>query len=361
MLKPPDRPLPDIDLATVKRDRAARAIVLAWRRLTSPARAAKVGPGAPTLVACSGGADSTALVLALTASRAPIFVAHVVHDLRSEREALADRDAVARLAEQLGVPFCEARVKVRDEGGNAEAAARRLRYAALAELAVGAGVRYIATAHHAGDQAETLLMHLLRGTGPRGLRGISAQRLIAQRLRGEAAPRLIRPMLEVTADDARRVCTLAGVPWQEDATNADTSRLRAALRHRVLPLLEEIRPGATRRMAGTTRMHRAALDVLNRLVVAQAPGAGVWDRSALRSVSSACLGLFWREVVRTRAASEQAPVRGGVRRSQIEALTRYVRSSGTQPRTFRLGPLGVRADAHHVRLEGVRAEPAGPA
>lgn len=352
MLGPSSRPSSGIDLAAVKRDRAARAIVHAWRRLTSPAHGAKVGPGQAVMVACSGGADSTALVLALAASRAPMFVAHVVHDLRPEGEALADRDAAARLAQQLGVPFSEARVKVRGQRGNAEAAARRLRYAALAKLAQEAGVRYIATAHHAGDQAETLLMNLVRGSGLRGLRGMSLQRAAALPEAGVAAPRVIRPMLDVTAGDARRLCGLAGVPWQEDATNADTSRLRAAIRHRVLPLLEEIRPGCTRRLAGAATAHRAAMGALNSRVAALGPARSSWERSVLREQSPLGLGLLWREVVRVHAA----PGAGAARRSQIEALTRYARSSGTEPKIFRLGPLEILADAHLVQVRAPRPD-----
>jgi tRNA(Ile)-lysidine synthase len=194
-----------------------------------------------TLVACSGGADSAALAIALAGrsggARASIVLAHIVHDLRPEREALADRDRTRALAAMLGVECVEGVARVRSLKGNAEANARRSRYAALAALAIEHQCQFVATGHQGNDQLETLLMRLLRGSGLRGLRAIRASRGIG---RGVV---LVRPMLGVTREDAERLCAIATYEPAIDATNADVSRLRSALRHEVVPILARMNPG----------------------------------------------------------------------------------------------------------------------
>src|SRR5690606_1936128 len=113
---------------------------------------------------------------------------------------------------------------------------------------------YIATGHHADDALETTLMSLLRGASLRGLAGIPDCRRIA----GTQAL-LIRPMLGVSHDDCRRSCAEAGRASREDLTNTDTRRLRAALRHAVIPLLVALRPGAAQRVARASQtLHDAA-------------------------------------------------------------------------------------------------------
>ncbi len=212
----------------LRRDPGAARIARQWRTLTR---------GAPTVGACSGGADSTALVLALWAARAPLTIAHVVHDLRPREEALADRDAVRTTAGRLGVPLREAEVCASGRG-NAEGAARGGRYRALAQVARECGCRYVATGHHAGDVLETMLMAIARGAGPRGLAGPAPARAIADGIT------LVRPMLGVGRADAERICALAGVEPRHDSTNDDRSRLRAAVRTGAARELLDARPGA---------------------------------------------------------------------------------------------------------------------
>lgn len=324
-------------LSAVKRDPAARAIVRAWRRLTTPRRSSRAGPGAPVLAACSGGADSSALALALAASRAPVTLAHVVHDLRAQAEALADRDAVRALAARLGLPFVEASVRVRAAGGNAEAQARRLRYDALARMAREAGVRFVATAHHAHDQVETVLMRLVRGAGPAGLAGIAERRGLPG-----SGPRLtlVRPMLGVTPNDARRLCGLAGVSWREDATNADTTRLRARIRAEVLGRVLALRPGVASRVTAAARVQGQAARVLRAHAAALDPACGAWARDVLRAQPAAVVGELLRCVGEGRAGARA-----------IEAAARVIRSDATDPKVFTLGRVRVRVTAHRVCVE----------
>ena len=222
-------------------DKAKRQLVRAWRELTGGSEVRDADR--PTLLAVSGGADSSALALALAGRPGVRAIGHVVHDLRPKAEAEDDRALVARLGEQLGLPVHVERVHV--PPGNAEGKARTVRYEALKRLAVVTGCRYIASAHHADDVLETMLAHLIRGTGPRGLRGPAPRRRL-----GDGVS-LVRPMLHITRAQSEAICGAHGWAWAHGQTNdapgtAD-AQLRAALRARVLTVLEELRPGAASR------------------------------------------------------------------------------------------------------------------
>lgn len=327
----------------------------AWRRLTTAERARRAGAGEGTLVACSGGADSSALVLALAAAvsggkagRARIVVGHVVHDLRPRREAEADRDAARRLAEMVGAEFVEAKVRVREKGGNLEGAARKARYGALVKMAKREGVRFVATAHHADDQLETLLMALMRGAGPRGMAGVRRSRALG----GEGAGRvmLIRPMIEAAVEraDAERICGAAGWEWREDATNADTTRFRAAVRARLVPIMRELRPGTARRACGTARVMADAARLVDgragsvwAMAEERGPGRAVWDRERLRRCAPTVLG----EVMRI-AASEFIGSGADRMGGRVSApVIRAIRDDSTEPRRFDVGGKnGLRVD-----------------
>jgi tRNA(Ile)-lysidine synthase len=198
-------------------ERAARALDLAGRGV---------------LVGASGGIDSTVLAHALHAL-APrlglrLALGHVNHGLRGAA-ADADQAFVEALGEKLGVPVRARRVAPQGlrAGGPSRArptlqeAARRLRYAALAELARELGVERIATAHTLDDQAETVLLRLLRGTGPSGLGGIP-----------ERSPdgRVVRPLLRVARAEIERFAAGQGLSWREDASNRNPAFARARLR-----------------------------------------------------------------------------------------------------------------------------------
>ena len=181
-------------------------------------------------VAVSGGADSVALFRLMLELRDALgiglVVLHFNHQLRGD-DAAADQRFVEELAAAHGVP-CEVstqdvRAAARREGWNLEDAARRLRYQFF-DQAVAQG--RVAVAHTADDQAETVQAHLVRGTGLTGLAGIHP-----------VVGAIVRPLLEIRRHELREHLAALGQPWREDATNLDTSRLRARIRHRLLPFL----------------------------------------------------------------------------------------------------------------------------
>ncbi|MFN4239825.1 MAG: tRNA lysidine(34) synthetase TilS [Erythrobacter cryptus] len=179
----------------------------------------------PLGLAVSGGADSLALLLiAHAALPGRIAVASIDHGLRPE--AAAEVALVERVAAQRGIPF--AALAVRLAPGNTQARAREARYAALARWASGAGLGAVATAHHADDQAETLLMRLARGSGLSGLAGVRGRGLIP-----ESEVPLLRPLLGWRRAELAAVVAAAGLVPVDDPSNHDPAfdraRMRAAL------------------------------------------------------------------------------------------------------------------------------------
>ncbi len=262
------------------RDRKhVRQMADAWRRLTDG--------GAPTLVACSGGADSLALALALRAIDAPIALGHVRHDLRPLDVTEAEASHVARVGEALSVATFVRAVSL-PERGNAESAARRLRYDALTEMCQANNLRYIASAHHGQDQLETMLMGVLRGAGPRGLAGVAELRSLAPGVE------LIRPALGVGRAAMEAICRAVDLAWAEDETNADESRFRAGLRHGPVADLLAMRPNGA---AGATRSARLLSDAAA-LIDERANeifGDNLsWDRESLRGQRRVVLGAGLR-------------------------------------------------------------------
>jgi len=197
-----------------------------------------LGPGDRILVAVSGGGDSMALlhVLARLAPRIGFELsAHGVdHGLRAG--AAAELDLAAELAQKLGVPFARSELGLQP-GGNLQARAREARYAALDAAAARAGARWVATAHHAGDRAETLLMRLLRGSSPQGLGVLPA-----------AAERRLRPFMRSPKSAILLHLERHGLRYASDPSNHDPRFLRTRIREELLPLLEQLTPGAARRL-----------------------------------------------------------------------------------------------------------------
>jgi tRNA(Ile)-lysidine synthase len=212
-------------------------------------------------VAVSGGADSLALLHALRVLAGPrgwrLAVLTVDHGLRPG--SAADAAFVADHAKALGLP---ARVLPLAPGdleahrhAGPEAAARAARYGALWPAADELGCPWLATGHTLDDQAETVLLQLLRGAGPDGLAGMAVR-----------GGRLLRPLLGVRRAETRAACAAAGLPWREDPTNAEDGPLRNRVRAQLLPLLEDLRPGATKTLARTATLAADERDWLDPLV-----------------------------------------------------------------------------------------------
>lgn len=209
--------------------------------------AAHLQPDQPVLVAVSGGADSLALLHLCVTLRHPIVAATLDHGLRGDQGA-DDARCVEALAAEWGAPCVRGAVDARrlahEWRMGIEAAARRARYDFLADAARQRVISVIVTAHHADDQAETVLMRLLRGTG---IDGLAAMEPISP-VPGHDDLKLLRPLLTIPKADLRAYCAEHGIQPREDATNADTDYLRNRVRLEVLPMLRAISPQIDRHL-----------------------------------------------------------------------------------------------------------------
>jgi len=299
--------------------------------------------GARVLAAVSGGADSVALawLLAALAERGTIElagIAHLNHQLRGA-EADADEAFCQALAQRIGVPCRSTRADVARLAASGresiEAAARRARYAWLAEARRDLDADFIATGHTLDDQAETVLLRLLRGAGTRGLSGIRV-------VRGA----IIRPLLDCRRRDVRAFLVAGQQTFREDASNADVTIPRNRLRHELLPVIDRLAPGGLDALARTAAL---AVDdeefLLSQAIIAArsvvlTTAAGVQlNREPLHALAPA----IGRRVI--RAAAELAAPLDALRltSAHIEAVWRLVGSERD----------------HIVELPGVRAEAVG--
>lgn len=195
-------------------------------------------PGDTLVVALSGGADSAALLDLLSRLQGyhlHLVAAHLNHSLRGA-ESDADQEFCRLLAARYAIPFETRRIDVRrvaeDNRLNLEDAGRRARIELFDEIRIKYGATAVALAHHGDDQAETVLMRLLRGSGMTGLSGMAYRN----------ARGYVRPLLDITRPDIEQYLRGRGLEWREDASNSDTVYLRNRIRHQLLPLLEEYNP-----------------------------------------------------------------------------------------------------------------------
>jgi tRNA(Ile)-lysidine synthase len=251
-------------------------------------------PRAAVVVGVSGGADSVALLAALRrlggerARDYRLTAAHLNHGLREE--AQADADFVAALAERWEIPCVVGRrdvaAEAREAGESIEQAARRARYEFLLRSAHEAGASHVAVAHHADDQAETVLYRIIRGTHLRGLAGMPALRALGgaagKETKGSVPAGegvvLVRPLLERTRPEVEAFCRGEGLDWRRDSTNMDVGYRRNFIRHELLPLIRE-------------RLSRRADEAILRLAAAAAEADEVLSGLARAALEGARLPL----------------------------------------------------------------------
>ncbi|MFC2059752.1 tRNA lysidine(34) synthetase TilS [Chloroflexota bacterium] len=210
------------------------------------------------VVAVSGGPDSVCLLHILIRLKKELgiklHVAHLNHQLRGA-DSEADAHYVSSLARQLGIP---ASIEQRDVKSyqaqhriSLEEAAREVRYAFLSQIAKSVGASRVAIGHTTDDHIETILMHLVRGTGTRGLRGLQPYSLWQS---SEGRPAVVRPLLEVSREETTSYCHYHQLMPRIDASNLSLPPLRNRIRHQLMPLLESYNPKVSEALLRTARL-----------------------------------------------------------------------------------------------------------
>jgi tRNA(Ile)-lysidine synthase len=335
-------------------------------------------------VAVSGGADSTALLLALVEVNAEkkglgiaLSAAHVHHGLRGA-EADGDEAFVRALCERLGVPLMVFRVDTAArqlaEREGMEEAARELRYAALRGLEVDA----IATAHTLDDQAETVVMKLLRGAWTEGLGGISPEvqglgnshpreprRLAGDPVRdkGLGKGRLVRPLLGVRRAEVEAFLRSREQSWRDDASNLDVSLMRNRVRRELMPLLRGFNPGIDALLARTAVIAREeeafwqaeTARVLPQVLLPGKPVRG-GGRAVSTAVGEASCALEIARLAAMPAALRRRVVRAAARQMETrlssEETAKLLALAGFGGDAAVTGRIGSRLELHG----GLRAE-----
>src|SRR6266849_1902554 len=277
-------------------------------------------------VAVSGGADSVALMLLLLKLRAKLgvvlSVVHFNHKLRGKASE-ADAQFVAKLAAKHGLPFhaghADVAAKAKRDKANLEDTARRVRYEFFAMLVDAKHLDKIAVAHTMDDQAETVLAHILRGTGLAGLGGIHP-----------VVGHVVRPLLTVRRADLRTYLRSKKQNWREDVTNRDVTKMRARIRKKLLPMLEKnFQPAVAQHLttlAELAREDEAFLDALvdDRMRRCVEKGAGCAKISA-----SDLLNFSWKKDFTTEG-TERAEKNFVVSRRMVRGIVKEVKPRGGQ-------------------------------
>ena len=283
------------------------------------------GPGEHVLVGVSGGPDSTCLLLALAALRSSLrfelSAAYFDHRLRGSRAAAREQRFVLNLAETLAVPLrCgtgDVRSHAQSRRLSLEEAARELRYRFLAQAARARGCSSVAVGHTQDDQTETVLLHLVRGSGLRGLAAMAPSApwpipAIGRRVAGREAPRLVRPLLGLSRKDTEGCCRETGLAPLQDPSNRSRTHLRNRIRGELLPLLRRYNPrvdDALLRLAAAASADIELLEALATKALAGQPAADGAVRLARGRLAAQPIALQ-RHAVRLAAARLLGDARG---------------------------------------------------
>lgn len=303
------------------------------------------------VVAASGGPDSTLLVHALTELsqrdelRWRIAVAHLHHGLRGA-EADADAEFVGQIADRLNLPYYSEHADIPAQteklGGSTEEVARRTRYEFLERVALKTGSDRVATAHHADDNAETVLHRICRGTGLRGLVGIHDSRPI----QNGSQVLLVRPMLGQRREMIEELCQTRGFETRTDSTNRSPEFTRGRIRHTVMPMLaEQLNPNVAEALLRLSEHARwlgsyledSAARTFESLVVSQGYAHIVLNTHALLTKQR----IIQAEVVR-RAISLVLGGEQDLSFAHIEATLRLAEDPGSGKEIHLPGPVVVR-------------------
>lgn len=318
-------------------------------------RQAWLRPGQRLALAVSGGSDSLALLLLLRRHaerrRLQLSVAHYHHGLRPDADA--DAEFAAAWARRLALPFwlCRA-TALRPEMPNLEAAARHRRYRFFSRLLALAPPTpdAVATGHTADDQAETVLLRLLRGTGPSGLCAI-------QPLLRAGRGRILRPLLPFHRDELQAWLRAEGVSWREDASNRDPRRRRNRIRHELLPALErDYNPRLRRRLAALAELMQAEEQVWAELTAADHRLAAPAEGTGLQVETARLAALPLARLRRLlRAWAEEGGSGATCDFIHLEAVAAAIHAAAgaappNRPRHYRLGGQVVRITPRWVWL-----------
>jgi tRNA(Ile)-lysidine synthase len=295
------------------------------------------GLTAPVVVACSGGPDSLALLaLAAKAGLNPVAV-HVDHGARPG--SAAEAEVVARFAERLGTGFAAEAVAV-PPGPNFEARAREARYEALERARERLGATATLVGHSRDDQAETVLLNMLRGAGVPGLAGMPARR-----------GTIVRPLLEVPRADLAAVCACLGLAPIDDPMNADPAHRRVWLRREVIPALEsgvgrDLR-AVLARQAAVARADSDLLDTLAAEVLSQAADSGPVEAGLDVAVLGAAPEALARRAVRLWLG---APPPGAAHVDEVLAVIHGERRAAELPGGTEVSRTGGRLHSRRIYL-----------
>jgi len=300
----------------------------------------------------SGGPDSLALAHLLRALsdewRIQIHFAHLNHRLRGA-DSDADADFVAWLAREWNLPTTvesrDVAAYAREKKLSIEEAAREARYEFLSEVAQKVGAHTIAVAHHADDQAETVLMHLLRGAGMAGLRGMEYKSAVnsQQSTVGDSNFQLIRPLLDVTRAEIENYCKDNALNPRFDQSNLDTTLFRNRLRQEVLPYLETLNPNLREVLLHTSRALADDYDFLQAQVndafarvAREDNGAIIFDRQTWHALHPSLQRGTLRVAVERLRQSLRDLSWTNVEDARMLALEKEVGAVATLPRGLRL-------------------------